>query len=103
MKNNFAKRVYMSPPCECIFFTINTHNAMKLCVHVVKSSLVIFLWIKVIDGCKKLLKILHFVFKTKSLVAIVAMSFDSKVTTPTVMHSAWALQVAHCKHNSTYQ
>jgi hypothetical protein len=44
---------------------------------------------------KKLSKIRHFIFKTKSLALTVAISFHCKVTTPTVMHSG------HCyKANS---
>jgi hypothetical protein len=66
----------MSPPYQRIFITINTRNAMKLHVPIVQSSLVVFLLIKVIDGCKKLLKIRHFIFKTKLLAPTVAMSFD---------------------------
>ena len=63
---------------------------MKL--HVVQGPLVVFQGIKFIDGCKKLLKIRHFIFKTKSRAPTVTMSFDCKVkvtqvTTPTVMHS----------------
>ena len=50
-----------------IFFAITTRNVIITSIHVVQSSTVVFLRIKVIDGCKMLSKILHFIFKTKSL------------------------------------
>jgi hypothetical protein len=45
---------------------------------------------------QKMVKIRHFIFKTKSLAPTDAMSFNCKVTTPTIMHSGIAIrQVAH--------
>ena len=103
-KKIFGKRVHMSPPCQCIFFAINTRNAMKLHLHEVQSSLVVFLWIKFIDGCKKWLKIRHFIFKTKSLVLLQSpMSFDRKVITPpSCIVGIAKKQVAHCTKVKIY-
>jgi hypothetical protein len=106
---NCAKRVHMLPPWQCLFFIINTRNVMKLHVHVVQSSFVVFLWIKVIGSCKKFLKFRHFVIKPKSLAPTVAMSFDCKVTTPIIMHSghrykaSGPLTLSFCKRTCDYQ
>ena len=53
---------------------INTRNVMKLHLHVVESSFVAFLLVNVIEGCRKLLQIHHFILKTKSLASTVAKS-----------------------------
>jgi hypothetical protein len=78
-KKYFAKCVHMCPPCQCIFFTIDTRNVMILHVHVIQSSLV-FLLIKVIDECKKLLKIRHFMKLVCSYSGHACMNLSSAIS-----------------------
>ena len=82
--------------CQCKY--TQHHEIACTCMQFRARSLVVFLRIKVIDGCKKLSKFRQYVFKTKSLARSVAMPrFDCKVTTsiPSCIAGIAIWQVAH--------
>ena len=94
-----AKRVQIWHPSQPIFFVIISQNFIKSHMHVVKSCLVVFLQIKVIDGYKQELNGRHFIFKIKSFAPKATISFGSNLRTPTVMLSGQKAitQVVNCE------